>query len=68
MAGYYVNRTAQANGDHEVHRDGCYWLGLVINPEYLGDHFTCYPAVTEARRRGYHANGCAHCSPACHTS
>ncbi len=28
MSGYCVNNTAQApNGDHEVHEEGCYWLG-----------------------------------------
>ena len=37
MAKYYVNTNAQSNGDHEVHRDGCYWLSLVKNPMYLGD-------------------------------
>ena len=30
MALYYVNNTAQSNGDHEVHREGCYWLTLVV--------------------------------------
>ena len=68
MANYYVNTNAQANGDHEVHRQGCYWLGLATNPEYLGAYYSCGPAVIEARRRGYNANGCYHCSNACHTT
>lgn len=68
MASYYVNPNAQANGDHEVHRQGCYWLGLITNPVYLGDFYSCGPAVVEARWRGYSANGCYHCSRDCHTT
>ncbi len=26
MANYYVNKNAQANGDHEVHKSGCSWI------------------------------------------
>ena len=37
MADYYVNDTAQANGDHEVHKQGCYWLTLVVSRTYLGN-------------------------------
>ena len=68
MAAYYVNRTAQSNGDHEVHRDGCLWLARTANPEYLGEFSNCRAAVGAAVRRGYRtANGCATCSPECHT-
>ena len=69
MAAYYVNNRAQANGDHEVHRDGCYWLSLVIDRTFLGNFYSCGPAVQTARRYyPYTANGCAHCSPDCHTT
>ena len=68
MASYYVNQTAQPNGDHEVHRQGCYWLSLVSSKLYLGDFLTCGPAVAAAKRIYPTANGCAHCSPLCHTS
>lgn len=67
MSRYYVNTTQQINGDHEVHKDGCYWLTLVQHPEYLGEFANCHGAVAEARRRGYNANGCIHCCLACNT-
>ena len=50
MAAYYVNTNAQSNGDHEVHRDGCYWLSLVKSPMYLGYFDSCYPAVQVAKQ------------------
>ena len=68
MASYYVNKTAQANGDNEVHKQGCYWLSLVTDSMYLGDFPTCHGAVLVAKRSYPRANGCAHCSPDCHTS
>ena len=67
MASYYVNQTAQPNGDHEVHREGCYWLTLVTHKMFLGYFSTCGPAVAEAKKFYPTANGCAHCSPACNT-
>ena len=68
MIRYYVNTNAQSNGDHEVHREGCPWLPYVLNRIYLGLFGSCPPAVIEARRYYSQVNGCAHCSPACHTS
>lgn len=41
MAKYYVNNSAQKNGDHEVHKDGCYWLTLVTSKKDLGHHTGC---------------------------
>lgn len=68
MTRYYVNNTAQSNGDHEVHEDGCYWLSLAINTSYLGQFSSCFGAVARAKLTYSTANGCKHCSPACHTS
>lgn len=68
MSDYYVNTNAQSNGDHEVHKDGCYWLTLVKQPEFLGDYASCATAVSVAKARGYDANGCYYCSKACHTT
>lgn len=68
MAQYYVNRNAQENGDHEVHVAGCSWLPNERNRVSLGNHPTCRSAVREARRHFPQANGCAFCSPECHTS
>ena len=67
MTAYYVNNNAQSNGDHEVHKSGCYWLSLATNTSYLGDFYSCFPAVAKARLTYPTANGCAHCSPACNT-
>ena len=68
MPNYYVNDTAQPNGDHEVHEEDCYWLSRAILTTHLGWFMNCVGAVAAAKQRYSRANGCAHCSPACHTS
>ena len=68
MAHYYVNRNAQPNGDHEVHKDGCAWMPALENRLYLGDFTSCHDAVRAAKVFFPRSNGCIHCSPACHTS
>ena len=45
MEKYYVNNTAQSNGDHEVHTENCYWLSLVYSKKDLGFHPNCESAV-----------------------
>ena len=67
MDDYYVNRNAQSNGDHEVHKSGCFWMPNVSNRIYLGKFYGCASAVVEARKHYIQVNGCAHCSEACHT-
>ena len=67
MNKYYVNKTAQPNGDHEVHEDSCYWLSLANSKEYLGTHSNCDSAVKEAKKKYPTANGCMSCSKECHT-
>lgn len=67
MNRYYVNQTAQANGDHEVHKVGCQWLAKALYTIDLGLHSNCQSAVTAAKRLYPTANGCAYCSPQCHT-
>lgn len=67
MARYYVNDNAQANGDHEVHRDGCSFMPDPENRTYLGDFNHCAPAVAEAKKRYRRSNGCYYCSRECHT-
>ena len=65
---YYVNRNAQENGDHEVHRThGCPTPAREENRLYLGDFSNCHDAVREAKKHYPTANGCANCSPACNT-
>lgn len=68
MARYYVNQNAQSNGDHEVHVQGCSWLPAPANRIFLGEHANCWSAVLAARQVYRQADGCAHCSPACHRS
>ncbi|TOH47065.1 hypothetical protein CGI81_12935 [Vibrio parahaemolyticus] len=68
MARYYVNKNQQANGDHEVHKQGCSYMPLEHNRTYLGEFASCGPAVTAAKKTYSKANGCYYCSEACHTS
>ncbi|BAX79765.1 hypothetical protein [Labilibaculum antarcticum] len=68
MASYYVNKNAQANGDHEVHESGCSYLPNPENRKDLGYFTNCKDAVTEAKKTYNQANGCYYCSKACHTS
>ncbi len=68
MPQYYVNNNAQSNGDHEVHKEGCYWLSLVKSKKDLGIHSSCHSAVIEAKKTYAKSNGCGTCSYECHTS
>ena len=68
MALYCVNKNAQSNGDHEVHKSGCSNMPLEHNRLRLGDFASCGPAVAKAKETYSKADGCAHCCPACHTS
>ena len=67
---YYVNKNAQSNWDHEVHKNGCSRLNLVAveNKQYLWDFNSCWPAKQEAKRYYKTADWCKHCCPNCHTS
>ena len=69
MTKYFVNMTAQPNGDHEVHKEGCYWLSLALDTKELGLFTDCHAAVVKAM--DYYpssANGCGSCSKKCHSS
>lgn len=65
---YYVCKIAQANGDHEVHRQGCSYLPNNYNIEYLGEFTDCSSAMVEAKKFYAQANGCYYCSQECHTT
>jgi len=68
MASYYVNMNAQNNGDHEVHRADCEYLPKPEHRRYLGDFNNCFDAVRKAKEiYPTTADGCAFCSPECHT-
>ena len=68
MARYYINKNGQANGDHEVHKQGCSRMPLTENRIYLGEFPTCRSAVTAAKQYYNSADGCFYCSPQCHKS
>ena len=65
---FYVNKIAQPNGDHEVHRATCSWLPNVENRIYVGDFATSQAAVREARKYFAKVNGCYYCCPESHTT
>ncbi len=67
MAKYYVNKNAQANGDHEVHKPGCSFMPDPENRIYLGGFTSCKDAVREAKKYYNRVNGCYFCSRECHT-
>ena len=73
MPQYIVNRNAQSNGDHEVHK---YPRSLCNRHDYpeprnqidLGFHVSCHGAVRKAREFYSKANGCYYCATECHTT
>ena len=68
MKTYYVNKQAQANGDHEVHHEDCPYLPSIANRLKLGLFNSCHDAVKEAKRTYPRSNGCYYCSKECHTT
>jgi hypothetical protein len=68
MKNYYVNNTAQSNGDHEVHTDDCQYFKSIVSKKSLGSFSSCKPAVDEAKKTYSKSNGCKTCCNACHTS
>lgn len=68
MYKYFVNKNAQANGDHEVHKANCSYLPEPYNRIDLGYHINCHSAVTAAKQYYLKSNGCYYCSNDCHTS
>jgi hypothetical protein len=65
---YYVNRQAQPNGDHEVHKQACAYRPSASNQISLGFQSNCRDAVRAAKSYFAQSNGCYWCSVACHTS
>mgnify|MGYP000946562278 CR=1 FL=1 len=68
MQNYYVNRHAQSNGDHEVHKEECEFCPTPLKREYLGSFANWSHAVKEARRRYGGAYGCFNCCVEVNTS
>ena len=68
MEKYYVNMNEQANGDHEVHKNGCPHMPLASNCLYLGEFSFCNQAVTTAKQIYPTSDGCYYCCYECHKS
>ena len=68
MFAYYVNKEAQDNGDHEVHKANCEFLPNEEKRLFLGVFSNCHDAVQKAKERFPQSNGCDACSPKCHIS
>lgn len=68
MTKYYVNKNAQNNGDHEVHKSGCSKMPNEENKKYLGEFDNCDAAVKEAKKTYKQSNGCYYCCNECHTT
>ena len=66
MEKYYVNENAQFNGNHEVHKEGCRYLELVVNKFYLGEFDNCEDAVEKAGNYYMNVDGCYFCCNNCH--
>lgn len=67
MSNYFVNDNNQPSGEHEVHKEGCTWLAKAHSVTPLGNHYGCQSAIEKARRIYRNVDGCATCSPLCHT-
>ncbi|RZM19103.1 MAG: hypothetical protein EOO88_38960 [Pedobacter sp.] len=67
MKQYYVNDTAQSNGDHEVHENTCIYFQSILKKTYLGSFTNCQEAVDKAGKLHKQVNGCAKCCKFCHT-
>jgi hypothetical protein len=65
MDNYCVNRNAQENGDHEVHKMTCLYLPLAEHQLPLGYFNNCHEAVAAAKRYYSLADGCHYCCPEC---
>ena len=70
MNKFFVNNNRQdseSGKNHEVHREGCFWLSIAKDTTYLGEFFTCTEAVKAAKiKYPFSADGCKHCCPNCH--
>ncbi len=66
---YYVNTKPQTDseGEHEVHTGDCPKLPGTLSRKYLGYYDNCQEAVEKAKEHYDEVDGCAICSPDCHT-
>ena len=67
MPNYCVNDNAQPTGEHEVHDTAKYCPHRPTTCRNLGRHENCRDAVQAARAIYNNVDGCAFCTPECHT-
>ncbi len=67
MTHYFVTKTVQFSGDHEVHKSDCQFLPPPEQRISLGEFLSCQEAMREARRHYPQVNGCFFCIRECHT-
>ena len=63
---YYLNKNAQATGEHEVHTSDCRYLPIVANKIYLGVFDNSEDAIRKARLYYHNVDGCRFCCPKSH--
>jgi hypothetical protein len=68
MAEFYVEKNAQSNGDHVVHRADCAHLPAKEAIQYLGAISNCNSALKKAGQLFKQVNGCTYCSVSGHTT
>ena len=71
MINYYLNLNAQSNGDHEIHKESCYYYfkyAAGFNFEFLGSFQSDKEAENCAKRKHpeFKIDGCSYCCPAIH--
>ena len=64
---YYLNKNAQATGEHEFHTEDCSYLPDVNNRIYLGYFDNCKEAKKEEEKYTNNVDGCYYCCSLCHT-
>lgn len=67
MATYSINKNAQSNGDHEIHKSGCLFEPYSANRIELGYHPNDYSALEAGKRLFSTADGCERCCPSIHS-
>lgn len=63
---YYLNREAQPDGYHEIHKEGCAFLPSPKNRIRLGAHPNDQSAFREAKKHFTRVDGCYYCCKSIH--
>lgn len=66
LTNYYVNKNAQEDGTHEVHRQDCLWMPDAENRIYLGVFNNGKDAVNAAKNYYDDVDGCYFCCREAH--